>query len=76
MYLLRPELSERDRLVLDIEKRWWKYTSAKERVIKQQLGLNPTQYYLTLNALLDNPAAAAAEPMLVNRLRAKRELAA
>lgn len=68
-------LSDRDLKILTIEKQWWRYTAAKERAVREQLGLSATQYYLALNALLDNPAAAAAEPMLVNRLRAKREAA-
>jgi len=66
------DLTDIQRQILAIEKRWWKYTAVKERTIKAQLGLNPTQYYLALNSLLDNPAAAAAEPMLINRLRTKR----
>jgi len=67
------ELTDRDRAILDIEKQWWKYNSVKERVVRERLGLSATRYYLVLNSLLDNPAAAAAEPMLINRLRAKRD---
>jgi len=71
--MVARELNDQDRQILNIEKQWWKYTAVKERAIKQQLGLSATQYYLALHTLLDNPAAAAAEPMLVNRLRAKRD---
>ncbi|MDR2703472.1 MAG: DUF3263 domain-containing protein [Cellulomonadaceae bacterium] len=70
-----PELSEQDLAILDIEKQWWKFTASKERVVRERLGLSATRYYLALNTLLDNPAAAAAEPVLINRLRAKRETA-
>ena len=71
----RP-LTERDHAILAIERQWWRYQSAKERAIREQLDLSATRYYQILNNLLDNPAAAQAEPMLVNRLRRKRDQAA
>ena len=35
--------------------------------------MSATRYYQVLNGLLDNPAALAAEPMLVKRLRRMRQ---
>ncbi|MGO4424045.1 DUF3263 domain-containing protein, partial [Streptomyces sp. MCAF7] len=47
------ELSERDRAVLAVERRCWPGPGAKERAIREQLGISPTRYYQLLNALLD-----------------------
>jgi hypothetical protein len=67
-----PGLSERDAAVLDFEKQWWKYAGAKEQAVRELFGLSATQYYQVLNTLIDAPAALAAEPMLVKRLRRMR----
>ena len=34
--------------------------------------MSATRYYQVLNALIDNPAALAADPMLIKRLRRLR----
>ncbi|SDC82941.1 Protein of unknown function [Sanguibacter gelidistatuariae] len=67
-----PTLSERDGAVLAFEKQWWKYAGAKEQAVRELFDLSATQYYQVLNTLLDSPAALAAEPMLVKRLRRMR----
>lgn len=67
-----PALSERDLAVLGFEKQWWKYAGAKEQAVRELFNLSATQYYQILNALIDTPAALAAEPMLVKRLRRMR----
>ncbi|MEV7176733.1 DUF3263 domain-containing protein [Kitasatospora sp. NPDC093679] len=66
-------LTERDRAVLALEARPWRTAGAKERAIRAELDISATRYYQLLNALLDNPAALAADPVLVNRLRRIRE---
>lgn len=65
-------LSARDRAVLAMERRGWPGPGAKERAIRERLGLSPTRYYQLLNALLDDPAAARHDPVTVNRLRRLR----
>ncbi|WP_370656778.1 DUF3263 domain-containing protein [Streptomyces sp. NBS 14/10] len=65
-------LSERDRAVLAVERRGWPGPGAKERAIREQLGISPTRYYQLLNALLDDPRALAHDPVTVNRLRRVR----
>ena len=65
-------LSERDQNVLAFERQWWKYAGAKEQAIRELFDLSPTRYYQVLNALLDDPAALAHDPMLVKRLRRMR----
>lgn len=68
-----PELAELESRILDFEKQWWKYAGVKESAIADEFGMNVTRYYQILNGLLDNPAALAAEPLLVKRLRRGRE---
>jgi len=66
------QLSERDRAILEFERQWWKYAGAKEQAIRDLFDMSATRYYQVLNALLDNPAALEADPMLVKRLRRMR----
>ncbi|MEH1099676.1 DUF3263 domain-containing protein [Micromonospora sp. CPCC 205561] len=70
----RPEsgLTERELGILAFEQQWWRHAGAKEQAIRDTFGLSATRYYQLLNALLDNPAALAAEPVLVGRLRRLR----
>jgi hypothetical protein len=67
------ELSDRDRAVLAVEERGWSGPGAKERAIREQLGISPTRYYQLLGALLDDPRAAEHAPVTVNRLRRVRQ---
>lgn len=67
-----PTLSDRDQAILALEKQWWRYEGAKQQAIRDQLDLSPTNYYHLLNGLLDDPAALAAEPVVVSRLRRQR----
>lgn len=65
-------LTERELQVLAFERRWWRHAGAKEQAIRDTFGLSATRYYQILNGLLDNPAALAADPVLINRLRRLR----
>ncbi|PZT75694.1 MULTISPECIES: DUF3263 domain-containing protein [unclassified Streptomyces] len=66
-------LSDRDRAVLAVERQSWAGPGAKERAIRERLGLSPTRYYQLLNALLDDRRALEEDPVTVNRLRRVRE---
>ncbi|WP_256105170.1 DUF3263 domain-containing protein [Streptomyces sp. ODS05-4] len=66
------ELTDRDRAVIALERLSWPGPGAKERAIRERLDLSPTRYYQLLNALLDDPAALAHDPVTVNRLRRLR----
>src|SRR5215813_7386786 len=66
-------LSARDRDLLAFERQWWKYAGAKEQAIRELFDMSATRYYQLLNALIDTPAALAADPMLVKRLRRMRQ---
>lgn len=69
----REVLSERDRAVLAMEHTSWPGPGAKERAIREQLGISPVRYYQLLNALIDDERALAHDPVTVNRLRRVRD---
>ena len=69
-------LSDRDRAFLSFEGEWRRHGGAKEEAIRSEFGLAPARYYQLLGRLLDDPDALAYDPMLVRRLRRRREEAA
>ncbi|MFJ8917996.1 DUF3263 domain-containing protein [Streptomyces sp. NPDC102415] len=66
-------LSGQERAVLALERRSWAGPGAKERAVREELGISPVRYYQLLNALLDDRRALEADPVTVNRLRRVRE---
>ncbi|WP_211349814.1 DUF3263 domain-containing protein [Rarobacter faecitabidus] len=66
-------LSELELAILEFERGWWRFAGAKEQAIATEFDLSPTQYYQVLNRLIDQPAALAAQPLLVKRLRRLRD---
>ncbi|WP_438292536.1 DUF3263 domain-containing protein [Streptomyces sp. HUAS TT7] len=70
---MAEELDDRARAVLRMEGRDWPTPGAKERAIREELGVSPTRYYQLLNALLDDTRALAHAPVTVNRLRRARD---
>jgi hypothetical protein len=66
-------LTDREARILEFERDWWRHGGAKEASIQTEFGLGVTEYYQVLNALLDNDAALARDPMLVKRLRRMRD---
>jgi hypothetical protein len=69
---VKAGLTERQAEILDFERQWWKHAGAKEQAIRDRFQLSATRYYRLLNALLDEPAAAAYDPVTVQRLRRLR----
>ncbi|MGW4563514.1 DUF3263 domain-containing protein [Streptomyces sp. NPDC004561] len=67
------ELGSREKAILQLERRGFTGPGAKERAIREELGLAPVRYYQLLNALLDDERALAHDPVTVNRLRRVRE---
>jgi hypothetical protein len=65
-------LSRREHDMLAFERQWWRSAGAKETAIRERFGVTPTRYYQVLNALVDRPAALAADPLLIRRLRRLR----
>ena len=69
----QPEgLSAQECEMLAFERQWWKYAGAKEQAIRELFDMSATRYYQALNTMIDRPAALAADPMLVKRLRRLR----
>lgn len=66
-------LSERDCAILEFEKSWWSADGSKASEIRERFGMSTTAYHQILNALMDDPTALAAQPLLVKRLRRLRE---
>ncbi|UUU32984.1 DUF3263 domain-containing protein [Streptomyces sp. CA-210063] len=67
------ELNAREQAILALERQGWPGPGAKERAVRERLGLAPVRYYQLLNALLDDERALAHDPVTVNRLRRVRE---
>ncbi len=67
------ELTDQQTAILAFEGSWWTYADSKEQSIATLFGLSAGNYYLLLNALLDEPAADAAAPLVVRRLRRIRD---
>lgn len=66
-------IGDDDLALLDFEARTYRHQGRKESDALDELGLSPARYYRRLNWLLDQPAAMAARPVLVARLRRVRE---
>jgi hypothetical protein len=66
-------LHRREQDILALERRGFSGSGAKERAMREQLGLSPVRYYQLLNALLDDERALRHDPVTVNRLRRVRE---
>jgi hypothetical protein len=66
-------LDEREVAILDFERTWWKHAGVKEQAIRERFDMSATRYYQLLNELLEKPAAAAHDPILVKRLKRLRQ---
>ncbi|MEU0159299.1 DUF3263 domain-containing protein [Streptomyces sp. NPDC006261] len=66
-------LSDRDLALLALERRSWAGPGAKERAIREELGISPVRYFQLLNALIEDERALREDPVTVNRLRRLRE---
>ncbi|MEU8481509.1 DUF3263 domain-containing protein [Streptomyces hygroscopicus] len=67
------DLSERDRAIINLAARGFRSPGARDRAIREQLGLTPTRYFQLLNGLLNDVRALAHDPVTINRLRRIRE---
>ncbi|MCD2171153.1 MULTISPECIES: DUF3263 domain-containing protein [Microbacterium] len=69
-------LTDRDLAFLAFEGEWRRHAGAKEEAIRAEFDLTPARYYQLLGRLIDTPEALAHDPMLVRRLRRRRDEAA
>ena len=65
-------LTRREHEMLVFERQWWRRAGAKDTAIRTRFAVPPTRYYQALNALVDEPAALAADPLVVGRLQRVR----
>lgn len=74
----RDELSDRDHRILALEGRTFRYVGAKERAIREEIGISKVAYFVRLNALLEEPQSTAcrtvgrAPPAGPTHLRSRR----
>jgi hypothetical protein len=66
-------LSERDAAILELERTAWTLPGRKDDLVRERLSLSPSTYRKLLAALLDDPEALAADPLVVRRLRRARD---
>ncbi|MDP9073023.1 MAG: DUF3263 domain-containing protein [Actinomycetota bacterium] len=66
-------LSERDRAILDFERTWWTESGSKQVAIRDRFKLSATRYYQVLARLLESADADAYDPLVVRRLRRRRD---
>ena len=59
--------------ILAIESQQWRYPGNKESAIRERCDMSTTRFYQALNRLLDREDALAHSPILVKRLRLRRE---
>lgn len=65
-------LTAREKDMLLLEQKWFRYPGAKEQTIRDKWDLSATQYYQAVNVLIDKEAALAFDPITVKRLRRQR----
>jgi hypothetical protein len=66
--------TDQDRRILDFEESWWTRPGAKASGIRHRLGMSPTGYYRRLAELVDTDEALQHAPLVVRRLRRRRDL--
>ena len=66
-------MTDRDREILDFEGSWWTRPGPKSGAVRAHLGMSPSLYYRRLADLVDNDEAMAHSPMVVHRLRRRRD---
>jgi hypothetical protein len=65
-------MTDTDHQVLQLAGAHYRHEGPRLEVARARFGLTPTGFYATVNRLLDEPAAAVAEPHTVARLRRLR----
>lgn len=67
------QLRPRDRAILDLERSWHTHQGEKAEAIRAAFGISVARYHQVLARLIDEPAAAAYDPLVVARLRRRRD---
>jgi hypothetical protein len=67
------DLSDREQALLDFERDWRTHSGRKDAAIRERFGISAARYYQLLGRLIDRPAAVAYDPLVVARLRRRRD---
>ena len=68
-------LTDRDRAVLDVERRHWRYAAMKEAAIRAEVGISALRYYQILNSLTGTADAWEYAPQALARVVRLRDRA-
>ena len=66
-------LTDRERSILDFERSSLIEPGSKELAIRERFDLSATRYYQLLSELVDSDDALGYDPLVVRRLRRKRD---
>ena len=66
-------LTDRQLRILTFERQWWKHVDARTASVRELFQCSPLQYRRELDEIIDRPDALAYDPLLVKRLRRRRE---
>ena len=66
------QLNDRQLRMLAFERQWWKHGDGRQTAVRDLFGCSPARYRAELDALLEEPAALALDPVLVKRLQRRR----
>jgi len=66
-------LTDRQHQILTFERQWWKHLDARTTTVRELFDCSPVQYRRELDEIIDLPEAHAYDPLLVKRLRRRRE---
>lgn len=59
--------------LLDFEEQWPRWSGSKDEAIRARFGVTPARYFQLLHRTIDTAEAIEANPMLVRRLRRRRD---
>ncbi len=62
--------------LLDFEEQWPRWSDAKDEAIRSRFDVTPARYFQLLLRAIDTAEAIEAKPMLVRRLRRRRDAGA
>jgi hypothetical protein len=65
-------IDERQRAMLDFERKFWTFDEPREAQIRARFQCSADEYYAELNELLELPAAMDHDPLVVRRLQRQR----
>ena len=70
---LMDQLSAQEQEMLDFEREWWQVGGRKDEEIRVRFRQSPSSYYRALQGLIDRDDAHEYDPLLVKRLRRRRD---